>query len=174
LATVVRNARERGARYGRWNGAAGAPEQESLGLELWALRDVEEIKQLRARYARFVDTQDWDAWRELLSEDFRLESEYGVQEGRESVVSAASSALAGGSTVHHVLAPEITITGPDTASGVWAFEEWITLPGDGTPVCLHSQGHCYEQYVRTERGWRITSIAETRTQQGGNHATPDP
>ena len=34
--------------------------------QLW---EIEQIKQLKARYFRLMDTKDWDAWRELFTDD---------------------------------------------------------------------------------------------------------
>jgi hypothetical protein len=126
---------------------------------LW---DIEEIKQLKARYFRLVDTKDWDAWRDLLTVDYRLESDAGVYEGRDAVFSMVSSALAEGSTVHHALAPEIALTGPATATGVWAYQDHVVLTLDGQTIAFHGYGHCHEEYARTEDGWRVRSTVETR------------
>jgi uncharacterized protein (TIGR02246 family) len=134
---------------------------QDLMQELGRLRDIEAIKQLKARYVRFVDTKDWEAFRELLTEDFRLESDAGTHEGRDAVVSMVSSALAGASTVHHALLPEISIVGPDTATGIWAMEDFITLGGDGA-LAFQGYGHYHEEYVRTDRGWRLRRIVGTR------------
>ncbi len=35
-----------------------------------ALLDIEAIKQLKARYCRYLDTKDWQAWRGLFADDF--------------------------------------------------------------------------------------------------------
>ena len=37
------------------------------------LVEIEAIKQLKARYFRFLDTKQWDAWKEIFTEDFRAE-----------------------------------------------------------------------------------------------------
>jgi len=37
------------------------------------LAEIGAIRQLKARYFRFPDTKQWDAWRELFSEDFQAE-----------------------------------------------------------------------------------------------------
>ena len=34
------------------------------------LMDVESIKQLKARYCRYLDTKDWARWRDLFTDDF--------------------------------------------------------------------------------------------------------
>lgn len=124
--------------------------------------DIQEIQALKARYARLVDTKQWDAWRELLTEDFRLEGDAGVHEGREVVVKMVSSALADATTVHHVMAPEITIIGPDTATGIWGYEDLVVLERAGTTVTVHGHGHYHEEYVRTDEGWKVRSSTAKR------------
>jgi len=124
--------------------------------------DIQEIQALKARYARLVDTKQWEAWRELLTEDVRLEGDAGVHEGREVVVAMVSSALAGATTVHHVMAPEITITGPDTATGIWGYEDLVELRRGETTITVHGHGHYHEEYLRTPDGWKVRSSTAKR------------
>lgn len=135
----------------------------AISRELRALRDIEEIKQLRARYCRLVDTKDWAGWAETcLTDDFHIDSDGGVQDGRDVVVASVSAALADASTVHHVYTPEISLTGPDSATGVWAMEDFVRMTLNGAPFAFHGCGHYHEEYVRTDDGWRITSVVQTR------------
>ncbi len=127
------------------------------------LMDIEEIKRLRALYCRYADGQDWDAWgREVLTEDFRFDSDGGVQEGRDEVVAFVSKALTGATTVHHCHTPEITMSGPDSAKGIWAMQDHVTMSLDGKTVSFRGAGHYHEDYVRTEDGWRIRSTTLRR------------
>jgi len=135
---------------------------QHLRADLQALRDIEEIKQLKARYVRLVDTQDWEAWAELLTDDFHLQSESGVHDGRDAAVAMVRGALDGHSTVHHVFMPEIMLTGPDTATAIWGMEDWVRLTLDGASIAFHGCGHYEEQYVRTSSGWRVSSSVQTR------------
>jgi len=136
---------------------------DAMAEELRALRDIEEIKQLKARHCRMVDTKDWAGWGDTcLTEDFHLDSGGGVQDGRDVVVASVSGSLESASTVHHVYTPEITLTGPDTATGVWPMEDWIRLSIDGNPIAFHGCGHYHEEYLRTDKGWRIKSSRQTR------------
>jgi hypothetical protein len=41
---------------------------ELEGLD--TLVDVEAIKQLKARYCRYLDTKDWNQWRTVFADDF--------------------------------------------------------------------------------------------------------
>jgi hypothetical protein len=140
-----------------------ADELGAIRRELRALRDVEEIKQLRARFCRLVDTKDWAGWAETcLTEDVHLDSGGGVRDGRDVVVASVSGALEHASTVHHVYTPEISLVGPDNATGMWAMEDWVRVTLDGEPMAFHGCGHYSEEYVRTEAGWRVKSSTQTR------------
>ena len=38
------------------------------------LLEIEAIKQLKARYCRFLDTKDWQAWRNIFTDDFHSDT----------------------------------------------------------------------------------------------------
>lgn len=126
--------------------------------EIQRLVDIEAIKQLRGRYSRAVDTKDWDLFGASLAEDARLSADSGINEGRDAIVAMVSGALATATTVHHQHTPEIEITGPDTATGIWAMQDIVHI---GTFV-LRGFGHYHEDYVRTPEGWKIKSSTLTR------------
>jgi hypothetical protein len=127
---------------------------------------IEEIKQLKARYFRLMDTKRWDEWGEVFATGCVMEVPEAdmVNAGRAAIVEAVSSALTGATTAHHGHMPEIEVTGPDTARGVWAmfdYVEWIT-PEGGDRVGLQGYGHYHEEYVREDGAWRI---ARTRLER---------
>jgi uncharacterized protein (TIGR02246 family) len=128
------------------------------GDELQRLVDVEAIQQLRARYARAIDTKDWALFADSLAEDARLSTDRGVDEGRDHIVAVISRALADATTVHHLHQPEIEITGPDAATGIWAMNDLV----DFKSFSLRGYGHYNEEYVRTESRWKIKSSTLTR------------
>jgi ketosteroid isomerase-like protein len=140
------------------------------------LADIEAITQLRARYTRAVDTKDWDAWRDTMTEGVVQVNDTGVTEGRDAVVAAVAAGTQDGSMVHHLLTPEIEITGPDTARGTWATEDLVRLTVRGAPFEYHGYGHYHEEYVRTADGWRVSRSEETRLrvdQLAGAWEAPD-
>lgn len=128
--------------------------------------DLEAIKQLKARYFRLLDTKQWAAWGEVFAADVRMEvPEAAVElDGRDAVVSSVSAALEGTRTVHHGHMPELELTGPDTATGIWAMEDYVEWPeaDDGTRVGLRGYGHYHDEYVREGGTWRI---ARTRLER---------
>jgi len=124
------------------------------------LIDIEQIKQLKARYFRFMDAKRWDAWADVFTEDCHLQVENGPGvpqtdvAGRDAIVAYVSHVLEGVITTHHGHMPEIEITGPDSARGIWAMYDYLT-----GPVSLKGYGHYHETYRRDADGrWRIASL----------------
>jgi 3-hydroxyisobutyrate dehydrogenase-like beta-hydroxyacid dehydrogenase len=131
------------------------------------LVDVEAIKQLKARYFRLLDAQDWDAFADLFTED--CEHVLPTAEPRppvpnEQYLHDLRRSLTGATTVHHGHTPEITIVGPDEATGTWAMFDDVELPHEGEePTRLQGHGHYYETYRRGGDGrWRISSKRNVR------------
>ncbi len=127
--------------------------------------DLEAIHQLKSRYFRTLDTKDWDGFLDVFTPEVIIDmtAEGGVRsEGAAQFVAAVRSSIEEAVTVHHGHTPEVTITSPTTATGVWAMEDHIWWP-EGSPIRhLHGYGHYHETYAKTEKGWRIASMALTR------------
>jgi hypothetical protein len=135
--------------------------------DLQRLVDIEAIKQLKARYFRFLDTKQWRQWGQVFTEDIVMEVPEAamVNNGRAEVVGNVSAALTGTITTHHGHMPEIELTGADTARGTWAMFDYVEWPAgpDGARVGLQGYGHYHEEYRREVDGqWRI---AETRLER---------
>ena len=124
--------------------------------------DVEAIKQLKARYCRYLDTKDWVAWRGLFTDDFlsdTAESGGKVIEGADDFVAFTRKSLRNQPTVHQVHAPEIELTSATTAHGVWALEDVVRF---GLGVNLRGYGHYHETYEKIDGQWLIKSSKLTR------------
>lgn len=130
--------------------------------QLQRLVDIEDIKQLKARYYRFNDTQDWKAFRTAFTDDAYYDSSVQIIHGADAIVANFSAGLAGGTTAHSSGLSEITITGPDTATGIWAFRDYVQLAGEGLPIGFRGHGHEHDDYVRTADGWKIKRVVITR------------
>ena len=76
------------------------------------LFSIEEIKKLKARYFRFVDTKQWDALRNLFTPDATFDGEgsgMGQLDNLDAFVEAARSGLTGCVSVHHGHCPIISM-----------------------------------------------------------------
>lgn len=134
---------------------------EEMVRELW---DIEQIKQLKARYFRFLDGRDWASLRMLFTDDCVFESEgtRGV-DGPDAFISRVKELITPGISVHQGFMPEITITGPDAATGVWAMHDYLEYEDRPGQRGLHGYGHYAEGYRRdAARGWLISEWRLTR------------
>ncbi|MGB3621476.1 nuclear transport factor 2 family protein [Ketobacter sp. MCCC 1A13808] len=124
--------------------------------------DIEAIKLLKSRYFRFLDTQDWDSFRCLFTDDFVSDTKPSggkVIHGADEFVSFVKSTLANCTTVHHGLTPEINITSLNTATGIWAMEDLVRMPG---LIDLQGFGHYQEEYKKVNNQWCIHYSKLTR------------
>jgi hypothetical protein len=133
-----------------------------MDADLRRLLDIEEIKQLKARYFRGLDLKEWDTWGHVFTEDIHTEADGFPFDGRDNFIDAMRQILDGVRTVHHGFMPEITITGPNEATGIWAMRDYLIFPGAGDPVGFIGYGHYQETYVRQDGAWRIRHLVLTR------------
>ena len=129
------------------------------------LREIEAIKQLKARYCRLLDTKDWQAWRRLFADDFVSDTSPAggkVITGADEFVAFTRRSLRNQPTVHQVHAPEIELTSPTTARGVWALEDVVRF---GLGVNLRGYGHYTETYAKIDGVWVFTSSTLTRLRE---------
>jgi uncharacterized protein (TIGR02246 family) len=123
--------------------------------------DIEAIRQLKARYFRTMDTKDWDAMRQVFTDDVVIDtSEAGghVAHGVDEFMGFLQQALDGAVTVHHGHMPEIDLTSETTATGIWALHDTVIWPNGR----LEGYGHYHETYEKGADGWRIKSSKLTR------------
>ena len=124
--------------------------------------DIEAIKQLKARYFRTMDTKDWDGMRRVFADDVTMDttaSGGGVVTGADEFLAFLRQAIGDVVTVHHGHMPEIVLSSPTTATGIWAMEDMLRWP-DGRE--LHGYGHYHETYERIGGEWLIKSSTLTR------------
>ena len=146
------------------------------------LQAIDDIKRLKGSYCRFIDTKQWAAYGNLFAPDAILEvNDYvdgpdgtpGVSEGkvikmkgRGQIVEQVSGLLKQCRTVHQVHSPEIEVTSPATAKGIWAMEDRLRWTDRAiSPIgllFLHGFGHYHETYARQEGRWVIASLKLTR------------
>src|SRR5690606_4110189 len=127
---------------------------------------IDAIRQVRARFARALDTKQWQVLHDCLTTDchFDCTEEEGVSEpwiGADAIVRNISQALAVAVTVHHAHTAEIELLAPDTATGVWAMQDLLRFPGE-PPVNVVGFGHYHEEYRTIGEDWPIARYRLTR------------
>ncbi len=93
------------------------------------LVELEAIKRVKYAYARCLDLKLWDEIATLFTEDAVAAYSGGgyTFEGREAIVdfltrSMGAETFHSSHKMHH---PEIELTGPETATGVWALDDTV-------------------------------------------------
>lgn len=136
------------------------------------LEAIEEIKQLKARYFRCMDTKDWDGFTSVFAPDARMDvsgelgdgadDSGGVTTGNREIAAFVRASIDDVTTVHHGHMPEIDVTSPTSATGTWAMEDHLWWP-EGSPISkMHGYGHYHETYEKVDGRWLITSTKLTR------------
>ena len=154
---------------------------------LQRLVDIEEIKQLKARYWRCIDTKSFDELSTVFAEDPIFDYRQAVRdpvsgtpegvteqdpvEGLDNIIREVGSALAIAQSAHQGHMPEIEVLSDTSAKGMWPFEDYV-LNGDFE---FKGYGHYVEAYEKIDGAWRIKHSEITRLrvvvmQQGGQNS----
>ena len=131
---------------------------EEIETKLQWLVDIEEIKQLKARYAAACDNEyDADAIAGLFTEDAiwdggmmgYAKTQSGI---REFFVNASKLV---GFAVHGLSNPLIEIDG-DRATGSWYLHQPMAMKG--TEAAFWFCAQYQDEYVRTSEGWKFQHV----------------
>jgi hypothetical protein len=129
------------------------------------LLEIEAATRLKSRYCRYLDAKDWTTWRTLFTDDFVSDTSRAggkVIAGADDFVAFTRRSLRDQPTVHQVPAPDIELTSPTTATGVWALEDVVRF---GPGVNLRGYGHYTETYEKIGGDWRIKTSTLTRLRE---------
>lgn len=134
---------------------------------------IEEIKQLKARYFRCMDTKDFAGLRKVFADDARFDAscslslepgpdaEQWIHSGGDQIAAFVQAAVETLRTVHHGHCHEIEILSDTEARGVIAMEDQIwDLAGE--TMTLHGMGHYHETYRKEADGWKIVTSRISR------------
>jgi hypothetical protein len=137
-------------------------------MELEQLPELYESQVLKARYFRYMDTKQWDQFRDVFTDDMQLCMDDAPVPGpmeptfsNPDILIDFLKKMPDAITVHHGHMPEIEFVDRDNATGIWAMYDWVddeVLGGAWVGF-----GHYHERYRRCSDGkWRICSVHLTR------------
>lgn len=141
---------------------------------------TEEIRELKARYFRLMDTKCWSDFATLFLDDSVFDVSEAFNDpggadgsnlqaaesepiiGRDAIVAYVSRGLnARVRSFHAGFTPEIEIVPEHRARAVWPMEDRVWLP-DGPIALMHGWGHYHETYTRRQGRWHIQTLKITR------------
>ena len=131
------------------------------------LNAIEEIKRVKYRYLRALDTKHWDDFADTLTED--ISGDYGSSLGKElhftnrgDLVEFMRTAMpAEVLTEHRVTHPEITLDDTDEAEGTWYLQDRVIVPAHN--FMLFGAAFYHDRYRKTPDGWKICATGYQRT-----------
>ena len=126
---------------------------------------IEAIKQVKYRYFRALDCNEWELFASCLTEDCTAAYSDGKLrlEGRDAIVGFMRENMSGADflSMHHGHHPEINIESSSVATGTWYLEDTIISLARGTRLYGAA---IYEDRYRCENGeWRIAATGYRRT-----------
>ncbi|MFT4520091.1 MAG: hypothetical protein ACI9JM_002491 [Halioglobus sp.] len=128
------------------------------------LVEKENIRELKYRYFRGLDTNDWAVFESTMTEScVGLYSDGDVSfENREEIVSFMKEKLSGERmlTLHHGHHPEIEILDENTARGTWYLEDTVLILDAATR--LYGTGIYEDRYEKVRGEWKIAHTGYKR------------
>lgn len=136
---------------------------------VFRLAALEDIRQLKARYFRGVDSKDAALLRSVFTADaetdFRSESPDRnpalLQRNPDVFVENTLRLLSGIVSVHSGSMPEIRLLSAEEAEGTWFMSDrlWVEQPELAKLPFRTLEGHgiYHDRYHRTAQGWRIAA-----------------
>lgn len=131
------------------------------------LEATEAIRNLKARYFRYMDTKQWDLLPSVFTSDMRViaPDKRVWLEGGDAFAASLKTSLEHSVSCHQGFTAEIEILDADNARGVWAMQDVIEWeerhPREGWKSIV-GRGHYHETYRRENGEWRIATLCLTR------------
>ena len=131
------------------------------------LQAIEDIRNLKARYFRLMDTKQWDALVDVFTVDMKVLSPNGDiwMDGGPAFAASLRNSLENSVSVHQGFMGEIDILDSDNARGIWSMQDVIEWedrhPREGWKSIV-GRGHYHETYRRLDGLWRIATLTLTR------------
>lgn len=130
------------------------------------ISDRLEIEELLVRYSHAVDTQDWDAFEEVFTEDAVIDyTEMGGPRGTVKETRAfLESVMPTFSSYQHMVSNTVLELHGDEANGrTICFNPMVVDRGDGDTQVFFCGLWYRDLLVRTSGGWRIKDRYEERS-----------
>ncbi len=122
------------------------------------LGEIEAIKRLKYRYVRCLDLKLWEELATTLTTDATARYADGryAFDGRDAILDFLRRAMGAPSfhSSHSVNQPEIELTGPASATGIWHLED-VVIDTGAEGFVLRGAGHYEDVYAKQDGVWRI-------------------
>ncbi|MEU1535327.1 nuclear transport factor 2 family protein [Streptomyces fagopyri] len=125
------------------------------------LADIEDIRQVKARYFRYLDSKQWSKLAALFSAHPTIDVGVKYSSGKE-LAEKTAALLGDAPTAHQGFLPEIQVHG-NRATAIWAMEDYVSFPaGSSYKNGFHGYGEYRDAYQRIHGHWYISSTVLSR------------
>jgi len=129
------------------------------------LVEIEQIKRLKYKYMRCLDQKLWEEMAECFTADASAAYSGGkyAYQGRDAILAFLRESMGAESfhSSHRVHHPEIELTSPTTASGVWALEDVVVETR--WQITIRGAAFYRDEYAKQDGVWRIRHTGYKRT-----------
>ena len=140
---------------------------EALAHEIQLMKDIEEIKDLKYKYIRFMVHSQWDELEVLLTEDCRSEYSDGKYSfpDRNTLMGFLRKSHDGHEkpfvSFWQVSQPEIELLSDTEATGIWCMRHATVDTNSNQEIRQFAWYH--DRYRKEEDRWKICKTGYTRT-----------
>lgn len=125
------------------------------------LADIEDIRQLKARYFRYLDSKQWSKLAALFTAHPTIDVGAKYTSGEE-LAEKTAALLGDAPSAHQGFLPEIEVHG-NRATAIWAMEDYVSFPpGSSYKNGFHGYGEYHDTYQRIDGRWYISSTVLSR------------
>lgn len=140
---------------------------ELLEKEVQRMKDIEDIKRLKSKYLRCLDSKDWEGFAETLSPNVHTSYSNGklVFDGPDQVTAYISKSMPRTEiTMHMGHMPEISFEGDTLAVGRWTLEDNLIFCEGNEYSGTQIQGGAFytDKYEKVDGKWRILETGYVR------------
>jgi hypothetical protein len=118
---------------------------------------LEAVGALKSQYCERLDSQQWDRWTDLFTEDAVMQvgpSADSAVHGRRAIRRLLATQLRGAKTLHQARNPELHDDGPGQVRVLWETTDRVSTP----LYLLEGAGFYEDRYVQTDDGWKIAGV----------------
>jgi hypothetical protein len=136
--------------------------------DLQRLVIIEEIRKLRSRYWRYLDTQQWDKFATLFTDDCVFDASldaFTPPPGGRAIADTLAEVFAGVTSVHHGMQHEIEVLDGTHARGIWTMADYVRYPPGASHAHESSEtafyrgyGHYVDDYEKVGDEWLFSHV----------------
>ncbi len=137
----------------------------TLEERIGRLEAIEEIRALKAKYCRFVDSKDWDAFASLFTDDLVIDFGESTSHPRskDEFVASAARHFEKNLSVHQVHNGEVELLDATHARAIWPMYDLVEKTSKDSEYGSHTGwGHYTEEYRKEGGRWLCCRTQLTR------------